>query len=214
MWILKWSYEVHTSVLYTVCTSLVSQDAHFTTFLLCRAPVDDVVAWGESLDHLLECKSKLLAPGSTPLTLLSDAALSIHPPFSLSTLAIVCCSGPAYRLELPSGFFRRIEDIFFPQVHQIHLEIYLRRMTLAEIRGLIWAASVDGVITARSPSFIKPALTDGFSPDHIPGLYLKMTKGGRWVLSLSLFPPSSLITLLKWIQPICNISACCLLRQD
>uniref|UniRef100_A0A3B4XW01 Regulator of G-protein signaling 1 n=1 Tax=Seriola lalandi dorsalis TaxID=1841481 RepID=A0A3B4XW01_SERLL len=25
-------------------------------FLLCRAPVDDVVAWGESLDQLLECQ--------------------------------------------------------------------------------------------------------------------------------------------------------------
>lgn len=31
--------------------------------LLRRAHIDDVVAWGESLDHLLECKSKTLVTG-------------------------------------------------------------------------------------------------------------------------------------------------------
>ncbi len=124
-------------------------------------------------------------------TLLSQ--FSILPFHSGNSLLL----GPAYHLELPSGFFRSIEDIFFLQVHQIHLEIYLRRMTLAEIRGLIWAASVDGAITARPYSFIKPALTDGFAPDHIPGLYLKMTKGGRWVLSLCVSAVCPL-SLLYW----------------
>lgn len=97
--------------------------------LLRRAPVDDVVAWGESLDHLLECKSKL-DHGFTPLTLTSNSRLSIVCPLQFS----------AYHPGSPSGF--PWEDPGYI-LHQIHLEIYLRRMTLAEIRGLIWAAGVD-----------------------------------------------------------------------
>lgn len=31
---------------------------HVMTFLLCRASIDVIMAWGESLYHLLECKSK------------------------------------------------------------------------------------------------------------------------------------------------------------
>ena len=72
------------------------------------------------------------------------------------------------------------------QVHQIHLEIYLRRVTLAEIRGLIWAARADRVIPASSYSFIKPSTCWWLSPDCIPGLYLKMTKGADGFF-LSLF---------------------------
>lgn len=39
------------------------------TFFSDRAPIDDVLAWGESIDHLLECKSKLTS--LTPLSPLS-----------------------------------------------------------------------------------------------------------------------------------------------
>lgn len=49
------------------------------TVLFRRAPVDDVMAWGESLDHLLECKSELTY-GFTPLTLVkSSSPSSFHP---------------------------------------------------------------------------------------------------------------------------------------
>lgn len=115
------------------------------------------------------------------LSLLSKAPLS-----PLFTLANSLLLGPAHHLELPSGFFRSIEDIFFLQVHQIHLEIDLRWMTLAEIRRQIGAASVDWVIPACSYSFIKPALADGFSSDHILGpLFEKDLKGQMGYFSLS-----------------------------
>lgn len=120
--------------------------------------------------------------------------------------------GLAHHLELPSGFFRRIEDIFFLQVHQIHLEIYLRKTTLTEIKGLIWAASVDIAIPPSSYSFRNPELTDGFHLTIFQASFWKWLKGhmGSFFLSLFRCHLSSFITLLKWIQLICNISVCLL----
>lgn len=108
------------------------------------------------------------------------SVLSFHPHNSLLL-------GLAHHLELPCGSFSRIEDVFFLQVHQIHLEIYLRRMTLAEIKGLIWAASVDRVIPPSSYSFINPELTDGFHLTILQTSIWKWLKGhiGAF-LSLSL----------------------------
>lgn len=113
------------------------------------------------------------------------SVLSVHPRNSFLL---------GYHLELSSAFLRSIQDIFFLQVPQIYLEIDLRWMAVAEIRRLIGAASVDWVIPACSYSFTKPALAGGFSSDHILGLYLKKTKRGRWVPSLS--PSLSSLSLL------------------
>lgn len=100
-----------------------------------------------------ECHSTIF--WSAKVSWLMDLLLSLFCQMLLTQFSVLsfhhCTSlplGPAYHLELPSGFFRGIEDIFFLQVHQIHLEIYLRRRTLAEIRDLIWAASVDRVISS------------------------------------------------------------------
>lgn len=104
----------------------------FMTCLLCRAPVHDVVAWGESLDHLLECKSKLTwiyASHFCEKTLLSQfSVFSFHPRNSLAARRRISS-------WIALGLLRRIMDIFSLQVRPIHSEIYLRRMTLAEIRG-------------------------------------------------------------------------------
>lgn len=74
------------------------------------------------------------------------SVLSVHPRNSFLL---------GYHLELSSAFFSSIQDIFFLQVPQIYLEIDLRWMTVAEIRRLIGAASVDWVIPACSYSFTK-----------------------------------------------------------
>lgn len=61
----------------------VEQEVHFKNLLFCRAPVDDVLAWGESLDHLLECKSEP-THGFTLLALFQLSSLSsFHPHNSL-----------------------------------------------------------------------------------------------------------------------------------
>lgn len=92
-----------------------SQYKYSWCVLPCRAPVDDVVAWGESLDQLLECKSES-THRFIPLSLLSNAALSILRPFliCLFALPILRRSASLYHLRLASGFPTSLENIFFP----------------------------------------------------------------------------------------------------
>lgn len=94
---------------------------------ICSAGLLLMMSWrGESHStSFWSVKVSPLAPHLFLSHFCQNAALSVHRSLfvSLSTLR---CSWPAYHHELPSGFLRKIVDVFFLQVHQIHSDIYLR----------------------------------------------------------------------------------------
>lgn len=137
-----------------------------------------LMAWGESFDRLLECKSKATYSSHCPV---KGCSLSIPHPLSLCLFSFLpsqfCAARPCkswwIALETSLGGSRIYSPLKF--IKPIW-KIYLRRTTLAEIRSVIWAAGVDRMISTNSYSFIKPAPARGYHLTTLLPFFLKMTE--------------------------------------
>lgn len=156
-----------------------------------------LMAWGESFDRLLECKSKATYSSHCPV---KGCSLSIPHPLSLSfffsTFSILHRSALQILVNCPRDFFRRIEDIFSSQVHQTHLEDIFKEDDTGrdKKRNLSCRCRQDDF---NQLLFIYKAGTRSrLSPDHTPALFLKMTEvADKFFLFLTLYAAFRLSSL-------------------
>lgn len=132
---------------------------------------------------------KVSSLGFTPLTFVKKTLLS-----QFSILSFHPRNSLAARRRISSwialGLLRRIMDIFFLQVRPIHSEIYLRRMTLAEIRGPNLSCQCRNGDSSSLLFIYQVGIADGFSPIT----YLWSSFENDWKRGISM----SFLSLLWW----------------